>query len=627
MNLVQLQEHLKEMPLRAVMAYANGMNPQVPPYLALGELNRRKMMEQKSAPAKAPTETVKDQVEQQVGLMSLMKGRQNQMAQQSAMQSANAPMVPAGVPQPEAQAEPEYEGGGIADLPAEAPSYGYGGIVAFAEGGDKGKKQDDEYETQYDRMNRLANESGERFGGSGRPESDIQPPKLKNVEFDEDGLPRSKSEMAQVEAENEAIMRAAQNAAALRNRPLVSQQPISPEAVARLQEYYKPRVPQGPITQTAGAAPVAQPQSQVTPQQRAAAQAVLAQLNQPQAPQIPSQPATPPSIPVQGRPAPAAGIPGAAAAKPGVGGSFMDVLRAAATGQNAPQLPDYAAARAAAEARDPYLTKQPGSVVEEYLKGQVQKQQERRSQFEQAEKEQAKRDFFQSLIAAGEATRGRSGLGALLGGYGRSAGEFENLTRGRKEKFEESMAARDEALMKMNQEIENARIARSEGRFKDEISHREKAAEFQQKAGEIASRAAGTGAEIQSRERTAGMPGAEERMFGQFASAWLAKPENRGKTMADAYVAYKSAGLTAKEPINRIQMIEKYANDWNKMDPMERSNLKKQGITTREQYINDMLRLSGLGQAGGEAGPKEGDVSKSKSGKPIIFRNGQWEYS
>lgn len=616
MNLVQLQEHLKEMPLRVVMAYANGMNPQVPPYLALGELNRRKMMEQKSAPAQAPTETVKDQVEQQVGLMSLMKGRQNQMAQQLAMQSANAPMVPAGVPQPEAQAEPEYEGGGIADLPAEAPSYGYGGIVAFAEGGDKGKKQDEEYETQYDRMNRLANESGERFGGSGRPESDIQPPKLKNVEFDEEGLPRSKSEMAQVQAENEAIVRAAQNAAALRNRPLVSGQTISPEAAARLQEYYKPRVPQGPITQTAGAVPAPQAQAQVMPSQRGPAQVA--------APQVPPQ-AAPQMRPAVGQTA-AAGVPGAAAAKPGAG-SFMDLLRAAASGQNAPQLPDYAKARAEAEARDQYLNKQPGSVVEEYLKGQVQKQQDRRSQFEQAEKDQAKRDFFQSLIAAGEATRGRSGLGALLGGYGRSAGEFENLTRGRREKFEESMAARDEALMKMNQEIENARIARSEGRFKDEISHKEKAAEFQQKAGEIASRAAGTGAEIQSRERVAGMAGPEERMFAQFASAWLAKPENRGKTTADAYVAFKMSGSGAaveRQDLAELRALQK--SYMEQADPSKNFNKESRAEAAR-RLIAVNKKIEEMAGIGGSAGPKEGDVSKSKSGKPIIFRNGQWEYS
>ena len=38
--------------------------------------------------------------------------------------------------------------------------------------------------------------------------------------------------------------------------------------------------------------------------------------------------------------------------------------------------------------------------------------------------------------------------------------------------------------------------------------------------------------------KVAGMPGAEERMFGQIAKDWLAKPENKGKTMSDAYAAF-----------------------------------------------------------------------------------------
>ena len=69
MNLVQVQEHLKGMPTQVVMAYANGQNPQVPPYVALGELNRRKQLEQPQA--QAPQGSVKEQIEQ-----SLMQPQQ-----------------------------------------------------------------------------------------------------------------------------------------------------------------------------------------------------------------------------------------------------------------------------------------------------------------------------------------------------------------------------------------------------------------------------------------------------------------------------------------------------------------------------------------------------------------------
>ena len=49
MNLIQIQDQLKSLPndprtMQALTAYANGANPAVPPYLALGELNRRKQL-------------------------------------------------------------------------------------------------------------------------------------------------------------------------------------------------------------------------------------------------------------------------------------------------------------------------------------------------------------------------------------------------------------------------------------------------------------------------------------------------------------------------------------------------------------------------------------------------------
>lgn len=137
MNLVQIQERLKDMPTQAIMSYANGMNPEVPPYLALGELNRRKQMEQRAA--QPPQGTVKENIEQQMGVMQLQAAKQKQMAQQMAQQGAQAPMpVPEGVPQP--QAQPQMEDSGVAGLPVPEMNFGSGGIIAFGEGGDKGKE-------------------------------------------------------------------------------------------------------------------------------------------------------------------------------------------------------------------------------------------------------------------------------------------------------------------------------------------------------------------------------------------------------------------------------------------------------------------------------------------------------
>ena len=144
MNLIQVQEHLKDMPMRNVLEYANGKSAQVPPYLALGELNRRKQMEQSAKAPQAPDGTVKERLEKELtgqatDLMQAGAARQaqsNEAMQQGIM--AQPQPVPEGTPQPPQLEEemPQMAGGGLTALPvndmfkfAEG-----GGIVAFSNG-------------------------------------------------------------------------------------------------------------------------------------------------------------------------------------------------------------------------------------------------------------------------------------------------------------------------------------------------------------------------------------------------------------------------------------------------------------------------------------------------------------
>lgn len=147
MNLIQIQERLKELPLQAVMAYANGMNPEVPPYVALSELERRKRMDQMAQPAQMPQGTVKDKIEQQVGLAEQQK-QQQQAAMQQMMASAAQPR---GLP--------------AAPVPAQMFSRG-GGIVAFSTGDDVegvdpgsdgggGEERDSELDVEKELINAL----------------------------------------------------------------------------------------------------------------------------------------------------------------------------------------------------------------------------------------------------------------------------------------------------------------------------------------------------------------------------------------------------------------------------------------------------------------------------------------
>ena len=158
MNLIQIQEHLKDLPTQAIMGYANGQNPEVPPYMALGEMNRRKAMEQRAA--QAPDTSVKEKLESELsqqialpgvgqgmnmrinpaGMPPAMPAAQPQMAPQMPrmpIQPAARPMPPQQMAQPGSipAGAPGMAAGGLAELPVRKDIFNYtpGGIVAFAD--------------------------------------------------------------------------------------------------------------------------------------------------------------------------------------------------------------------------------------------------------------------------------------------------------------------------------------------------------------------------------------------------------------------------------------------------------------------------------------------------------------
>jgi hypothetical protein len=142
MNLIQIQDKLKSLPndprvMQLLTGYANGQSPLVPPYVALGELNRRKVEAEKNQMQQAgqpPGGTVKDQIEQQAGVMSLKQGQQQQAMQNMVRQGMAGPApVPQNTPQPQAQGQVmAAAGGGLASLAPKG--YRSGGVIAFKEG-------------------------------------------------------------------------------------------------------------------------------------------------------------------------------------------------------------------------------------------------------------------------------------------------------------------------------------------------------------------------------------------------------------------------------------------------------------------------------------------------------------
>lgn len=146
MNLVQVQDRLKELPsgpqtMQLLASYANGANPEVPPFVAMTELMRRKKIAESAPAAQMPQGTIKDKLAQDAGIAA--------MQQQMAQRQAQAPVNPAAI------------GIATAPMPSGALNFAPGGIVAFARGSDEDGVDEDENDEADD----TDTEDGDGGGG------------------------------------------------------------------------------------------------------------------------------------------------------------------------------------------------------------------------------------------------------------------------------------------------------------------------------------------------------------------------------------------------------------------------------------------------------------------------------
>jgi len=429
MNLIQVQEHLKDMPMRAIMEYANGKNPQVPPYLALGELNRRKQMEQSARTGTPPEGTVKDKLEKEItgqatDLMQAGAARQaqsNEQLQQSLMGQPQP--VPEGTPQPPQPEEPMPEmqqmaAGGLTSLPTGGmfKFAGGGGVVAFADG-----------ELVVDQAEQAARDAKAALRQYG----------LRQQQQDPQGFAAAQQAAAAADAAVNEARRAAfggetgpagamgqSMGAPVRNAPQ--------QAAARVQPTFSPD------------------------DQSAAETARLARQNAGPPMGIASV-ATPPMPPM---PAPAGGgIPAA------IGMPKTPTFER-------PDADAYETKLAAFKAANPGMA---GSEFQKLLDKIAQQDEADRARFLTQEKGRTRADFWKSLIDAGEATRGQKGLGALLGGFGKSAGASEAAAADRADVQAKMRRDQEMGMAKMRAELEAARRAEARGDFEGAFKHRQDA--------------------------------------------------------------------------------------------------------------------------------------------------------
>jgi len=541
--------------------YANGMNPEVPPYLALGELNRRKKMEQAMQPAQMPQGTVKEQLEKEVGLAALQKQlvdqlqtqglRQQQSAMSQGQQMARMPgPAPQGVPQPETPEMPEeMADGGIATIrvPDDQFEFGSGGIITFA-GGSPGQRK----ELTEDDLKKLDEIREQVTQAKALEQAFLEPGIMGSKQLRE--FPERKEEYEKATATRRMLEQQLAQAelGTTPPPPAPARQPVSQPVTPRMEQRFPPGPP-------------------------------------PQAPQgIGTTTQTPPRNPSVQAPAPTPASQGIATVAYPTAGPAQQALAGMATGPQQPY-PSYEAMRQAAEAKDPYLKKSAGEKLEQYLATLERRDREDQERFDQMEKDRARSALWKSLMAAGEASRGQKGIGALLGGFGRTAGEELEAGRGREEKQRALMREREMNRVKIAQEIENARIAASEGRFKDQREHEQKAAQYNQENKKIDVQLATTQANIEAAQQRSmfEVNAANARSFAQLQAQAAEGKLDRENRLLVANIQAASAN----RPGEAERIFDEYQRRL-KADPSGKM---------AEEYMTAIQRAKGLDIRAGDA--------------------------
>jgi hypothetical protein len=427
---------LKDMPTQAIMSYANGSNPDVPPYLALGELNRRKQMEQKQV--EAPQGTVKDQIEQSVKLAQAQKAAQAQGQQKmtEAMGAQQTP-VPGGTPQPQEQPE-----AGIAQLPTGPMNFRDGGIVSF--------------------------------DGENASLVDQNMPSDEESQFMKDLRKFGRNYF--VETEEQKARRMEQQKTLAQGDPLkyFTQSASEYEKNKKARELAKQNVLPSDLDPSRYV-----PASTARPPESASA--VKAMIEGTQLGQAPSaQRGSGPRPPSAGGGRAPGGAPQAGGPPMGIDPLAKLMERIEGQTTQLPKSPD--ALREERAKTDPYLNTLPGSKLEEMHTRILQRDEEDRARFLKNEEERKQGRLNRGLMAGAEATRGRGGLGALgsfFMGYGK-AGEAEDEAARTRMDAQRTLERQQEVLRaEVLSKIEDARIARSEGRLKEAVGFEKDAAAAQ----------------------------------------------------------------------------------------------------------------------------------------------------
>lgn len=105
-------------------------------------------------------------------------------------------------------------------------------------------------------------------------------------------------------------------------------------------------------------------------------------------------------------------------------------------------------------------------------------------------------------------------------------------------------------------------------------------------------------------------PGETERLMTQHDQIL----KTQGPEAAERFVQLQER-MSGRGKSSNVSLQEQYADDWNKMDPMQRKNYKDQGINNEQQYIDYRLRMAG----------RSPTIQQSPSNVPPVGTIQEWD--
>jgi hypothetical protein len=265
---------------------------------------------------------------------------------------------------------------------------------------------------------------------------------------------------------------------------------------------------------------------------------------------------------------------------------------------------------------------------------------------EKMEQDRARRDLFNSLIAGGEATRGRKGIGALLGGTGQALGQSLTAAEERAIAFQQKQQDLADNDAKTKYEIANLRRAEERGDSKTVYESKIKIAELTQQRNQLQSQTANAMSQNESTERiarqnnltqlevarinqaTSMKPGETERLMQQYAdikrSRGEAAAEEFMKTVERTKFGNKPQMAAEANAIKRLALADKDDNYKMQARIADDPKQKPEARARAQEIMSSIERRNGIIDSSG--GPTIGSVQEGfrfKGGNPADKNN--WE--